>query len=274
MRTRSPRGNPQAPRFVRQAFRGAGFGGLTAIAGLGVLVDVSLAPGDEGKSRARDRWTGGWSRALLSLFGIEVVVLGEPGVPGVGRGRGRVVVANHRSIIDIAILLSLFGGALVSRGDLEGWPLIGPAARSAGTIFVDRGNKKSGARALDAMVERLRAHDTICLFPEGTTFVDDEVRPFKPGACVAAARADVPVTPVALAYPLDSGAAFGGESLPHHLARLAATRSTVVRVGIGAPVEKRTEETVPELSERCRREVARLLAAIRAADPLRPAGPA
>jgi 1-acyl-sn-glycerol-3-phosphate acyltransferase len=251
------------PNVLRQGLRGAGFVALTLACGTGVFVGVTLAPGDVEKSRARDRWSGGWSQALLGLFHIEVVVDGEPGIPGVGRGRGRVIVSNHRSIIDIAILLSLFGGALVSRGDLEGWPIIGPAARSAGTIFVDRGSKKSGARAIDAMVERLRAHDTICLFPEGTTYVDDEVRPFKPGACVAATRADVPVIPVALAYPLDSGAAFGGETFAAHLARLAATRRTRVRVSIGSPLEKEASETVPEFSERCRREVAALLAKVR-----------
>ena len=249
--------------MLRQGLRGAGFAALTVACGTGVFVGVTLASGDVDKSRARDRWSAGWSHALLALFRIEVDVDGDPGPPGVGRGRGRVVVCNHRSIIDIAILLSLFGGALVSRGDLEGWPIIGPAARSAGTIFVDRGNKKSGARAIDAMVERLRAHDTICLFPEGTTYVDDEVRPFKPGACVAATRAEVPVVPVALAYPLDSGAAFGGETFAKHLARLAAAPKTRVRIKVGSPTEKEAHETVPEFSERCRAEVARLLASVR-----------
>ena len=38
--------------------------------------------------------------------------------------------------------------ALLSRGDLERWPIIGRAAKSAGTIFVDRASKKSGARAV------------------------------------------------------------------------------------------------------------------------------
>jgi 1-acyl-sn-glycerol-3-phosphate acyltransferase len=252
-----------ARRALRQAWRGAGFGALTLGCGFGVLAGVTLAPPGLAKSRARDRWTAGWSRALLTLFGVDVVVQGDPGVPGVGRGRGRVVVANHRSIIDIAILLSLFGGALVSRGDLEGWPIVGPAARSAGTIFVDRGDKRSGARALEAMVERLRADDTICLFPEGTTFVDDEVRPFKPGACVAATRAAVPVVPVALAYPPDSGAAFGGESFPQHLGRLAATKRTRVVARVGHPVEKTDGERIEAFSERCRGEVARLLAEVR-----------
>jgi len=115
------------------------------------------------------------------------------------------------------------------------------------------------------MVDRLAAHDTVCLFPEGTTFEDDPIRPFKPGACVAAMRAKVPVIPVALVYPRDSGAAFGGETFMKHLARLAETPSTLLRVEIGAPMEPGEGESVQAFTERCRAEVERLFAVARAA---------
>jgi 1-acyl-sn-glycerol-3-phosphate acyltransferase len=246
------------PRALRQAARGAGFAALTLGAGTGVWAGVTRAHGDAAKMAARNRWTRAWSRELLSLFGVDLVVEGDA-TAGLSPDHGRVIVANHRSIIDIAVLLLLFGGALVSRGDLEGWPLIGPAARAAGTIFVDRGNKKSGAQAIERMIARLSLHDTICLFPEGTTYVDDEVRPFKPGACVAATRARVPVVPVALVYPQGSDAAFGGESFTAHLARLAATGKTTVRVEVGQPKQLGEGESVEAFTERCRAEVARLL---------------
>jgi 1-acyl-sn-glycerol-3-phosphate acyltransferase len=242
---------------LRQAVRGVGFFGLTLGYGTGVYLGVSRAHGDLAKRAARDEWASGWARALLRLFDVEMVVTGDAGQGN--DARGRVVVANHRSIIDIAVLLSIFGGALVSRADLEKWPIVGPAARSAGTIFVDRGSKKSGAQAIQAMVDRLEEHDTVCLFPEGTTYEDDPVRPFKPGACVAAARANVPVIPVAIVYPRDSGAAFGGETFMTHLARLADARATVVHVEIGAPMEPAEGEAVDAFTERCRAEVARLV---------------
>ncbi len=240
----------------RQALRGVGFAGLTLGAGTLVFLDVTRSHG-EGKLIARDRWSGGWSRALLRLFRVSVAVSGDPGPVRAG---GRVVVANHRSIIDIAVLLSLFGGAMLSRSDIERWPVIGAAARSAGTIFVDRSSKRSGVRAVQAMVDRLRAHDTVCLFPEGTTFEDDPVRPFKPGAAVAAVRAGVPVVPVALVYPRGSGAAYGGETFLEHLGRLANAGPTLVRVEVGAPLTPRQNEPVEAFNERCRAEVARLLA--------------
>lgn len=250
--------------LVRKAARAAGFGALTVASGAAVYGAVRLAP-LERKSSARDAVTGAWSRGLLSLFGVDARVSGaSPGPLGVGRGRGRIVIANHRSIIDIALLLSTFGGAVLSRGDLAGWPIVGPAARAAGTVFVDRSSKASGARAIEAMVARLAEDDTISLFPEGTTFEDDEVRPFKPGAFVAAARARVPVVPVGLVYPLDSGAAFGGETFVEHLSRLAGTARTRAYVEVGEPLDLAPDESVDDFRERCRSEVARLVRVARA----------
>ena len=260
---------------LRQAIRAAGFGAMTLGAGTGVFLQFALSRDEANRWKARDFWTRTWSRGLLALFDVHPRPHGDPGVPGVGRGQGRIVAANHRSIIDIAVLLADFGGAMISRADIAGWPVIGYAARSAGTIFVDRGSKQSGAQAIAAMVERLQACDTVCIFPEGTTFEDDAVRPFRAGAFVAAQRAGVPVIPVGLAYPLDSGAAYGGETFLSHLARLAASRRTGVFIEIGAALEADPDEPVEAFAERCRAEVQRLVDAARrreraaAARPLR-----
>jgi 1-acyl-sn-glycerol-3-phosphate acyltransferase len=244
---------------LRQAARAAGFGALSLGAGIGVFLQFALSKDAERRWKARDDWTGAWSRALLRLFDVRVETRGEAGVPGVGRGQGRIVVANHRSIIDIAVLLADFGGAMISRSDIERWPIIGPAARSAGTIFVDRSSKQSGAQAIAAMVERLQGNDTICIFPEGTTFEDDEVRPFRAGAFVAALRAGALVIPVGLAYPLGSGAAYGGETFLAHLARLSSSRGTAVYAEIGGEMRPLPGEEVEAFAARCREEVQRLV---------------
>ena len=248
--------------LLRRLVRGAGFFGLTFGAGTLIIVAVERAKDTRDKVAARDHWSGVWARGLLRLFAVDLVVTGDPG--GNRHGQGRVVVANHRSIIDIAVVLSLFGGAMVSRKDLERWPIIGRAASGAGTIFVDRGSKESGAQAVQAMEASLRQHDTVCIFPEGTTFVDDEVRPFKAGGFVAAMRAGVPVVPVAIVYPSGSGAAFGGETFLRHLARLADTVRTRVFVEIGAPMTPAPDEPVVAFTERVRVEVDRLMATGRA----------
>lgn len=200
----------------------------------GLITADSLAR-EADRERVRDEWTRRWSRALLELFSISRKIEGisHPST------RGRLVVANHRSTIDIGILLETFGGRLVSRADLATWPVIGIAARKSGTIFVDRSSKSSGASVVRAMTTSLERGDTICVFPEGTTFADDEVRSFHPGGFTAAIRAHAEIIPVGIVYDHGSEAAFLDEPFVAHLARLAGAKRSRVRVVIGDPIEAR-----------------------------------
>ena len=236
---------------LRKIVRAGGFAGITA----GMLPPYLLRHALAGPKReeVRDRWVRRWSQALLDLFAVRVEVLGRT-----APRRGRLVVANHRSTIDIAILLSTFGGRMVSRADVAGWPIVGAAARAVGTVFVDRQSATSGATTIRAIRDVLRAGDTVCLFPEGTTFEGDEVRPFHAGAFVAAVRSGAEIVPVGIAYESGSEAAFVGESFLAHLSRMAGGEPTRVTACIGEPF---TVEGVraPELRERAQAEVQRLV---------------
>jgi lyso-ornithine lipid O-acyltransferase len=243
---------------VRTGTRIAGLGAITAGMLPGLLAHEALAvrlAGEESAERVRDRWVGTWSAAMLALFGVQVTRDG----PVPPRGRARLVVSNHRSTADILVLLKTFGGRMVSRADLAGWPLIGVAARSAGTLFVDRTDAASGATALRSMLTHLTAGSSILVFPEGTTFADDEVRPFHGGAFVAAARAGVDVLPVGLAYAKGSGAAFFGETFTAHLARMAAAAPSRVALCVGPLLEGTPGLRAAELRERAHGAVQELV---------------
>jgi 1-acyl-sn-glycerol-3-phosphate acyltransferase len=154
----------------------------------------------------------------------------------------RLIVANHRSPFDIGVLLSLFGGHALSRADLAGWPVLGLAARRAGTIFVDRESEASGASALRTIRRRLSEGATILVFPEGATFEGDEVRPFKPGAFAALRGLDAEIVPVGLVY--DPGVEFVEESFVEHVLRVAARPRTrcVVNIGTSLPAHGRAKD--------------------------------
>lgn len=220
------------PPYLRRARRLSGFVAITtAMVGMYVAHRrVARAP----ESRElRDAWVRRWSAALLRLFALEVETIGS--LPPAPRA-GRLVVANHRSTIDVGLLLGAFGGRMVSRDDLSGWPVVGPAARAVGTVFVDRASSIGGVAAIRTMGRLLRAGETVIVFPEGTTFADDEVRPFLPGAFVAALGAGAEIVPVGIAYGLGSGAAFLDEPFGEHLLRLAGAPPSRVALAIGAPV--------------------------------------
>jgi 1-acyl-sn-glycerol-3-phosphate acyltransferase len=238
----------------RRARRIAGFGALTGAMLPLYLAHEALARKPE-RTRVRERWVGAWCAALLRLFGVRPTVHGE--LPP--RGRGHLVVANHRSTADILLLLRAFGGYMVSRSDLAHWPLVGVAAKAVGTVFVDRSDAVSGANAVRAIRDRLSAGDTVIVFPEGTTFSGDEVRAFRAGAFVASLRSGADVVPVGLAYGRDSGAQFVNESFPAHLARMAAAAPSRVTMCVGKPIRLGEKTRAAAIRDQAQEEVQRLV---------------
>jgi 1-acyl-sn-glycerol-3-phosphate acyltransferase len=243
---------------ARQAARGAGFVALTATMLPGVIAAVAAAR-EERREAVRDAWVRTWSRGLLKIFAIDVVVDGEVPTPTLGSGRGRLIVSNHRSAIDIGVLLATFGGTMVSRADLARWPLVGAAARTVGTVFVDRARAESGAATIRAVQKHLESGKTIAIFPEGTTFDGDLVRPFHGGAFIAAARAEAEILPVGLAYPKASGAAFLDETFPQHLGRLAQADATRMGLAVGIPFVARSGDKARALTDRAHASVTSLV---------------
>jgi 1-acyl-sn-glycerol-3-phosphate acyltransferase len=189
------------------------------------------------------------------MFGVHVLSRG----PAPIHGRGHLVVVNHRSTADILVLLRAFGGHMVSRADLARWPLVGPAARAVGTVFVDRSDALSGAAAVRAIRSRLAQGSTVIVFPEATTFPDDDVRPFHAGAFVAALHSGADVIPVGLSYATGSGAAFVNESFPAHLRRMAAADPSRVAMCTGAPIAIGPKTRAARLRDESRAEVQRLV---------------
>lgn len=249
---------------MRRAARQASRASLLAIAAAGVLpvhaAHARLVPRRE-RPALEERYKRAWCALMLRVFDVRARVLGEPPV---ARG-GLLVVANHRSALDVPLLLWLFGGHMLSRADVSSWPLLGPLARRIGTVFVDRASSASGASAVREVQALLERGRTVTVFPEGTTFEGDEVRPLHRGAFLAAAKAGAAVLPVGLAYERGSEAAFREESFLSHLGRVAAAPPSRVAIAIGAPRPARG--TPREDAEAARGEVAALIARARRRAP-------
>jgi 1-acyl-sn-glycerol-3-phosphate acyltransferase len=250
----------RVPVRVRRVVRAGGFAAITAGMLPLFLARFALTP-EARRTGVRDRWVRRWSDALLSLFAIDADV--APRVSPAPKG-GRLVIANHRSTIDVAVLLRTFGGRMVSRADLSGWPIVGAAASAVGTIFVDRGNATSGAKTIRSIHDALANGDTVCVFPEGTTFAGDLVRTFHAGAFVSALRTSAEIVPVGIAYEHGSGAAFVDEPFLKHLERMAGAGATRVVVRVGEPFGVPTRSRAGDLCARAHAEVQRLVTEARA----------
>lgn len=215
--------------LARRGARALGFGGATA-ALLGAYEIHRRALPQSAHEALLARYRVAWLDLTLRLFGVDLGV--SPAPPPAAR-RARLAVSNHRSALDIAIMLRLFGGNIVSRADLARWPLLGAVARVGGTIFVEREAGMSRVAAARAVRRRLSEGGTVVVFPEGTTYEGDEVRPFHAGLFAALKGLDAEVVPVGLAY--EPGAEFGDESFLEHLASTASRPRTRVVARIGTP---------------------------------------
>jgi lyso-ornithine lipid O-acyltransferase len=243
-------------RGARTAFRTAGFASLTAASLPAFVARMAITP-EHNRRVVRDAWVRDWAERMLRLFDVRSTVLGETPPP-----HGALIVANHRSAIDVGVLLHIFGGRMVSRADLAAWPVLGPAARATGTLFVDRSSRKSGADVIRQIEQALRAGDTVCLFPEGTTFEGDLVRSFHGGAFMAACRAGAPIVPVGLAYQTGSDVAFVGTTFGKHLLTVAGGTGARITVAIGAAVPANASSK--SLARDLRTSVQQLVTAARA----------
>jgi 1-acyl-sn-glycerol-3-phosphate acyltransferase len=245
--------------MLRASLRTAAVGSLSAaILAAFSAENVVREIGEE----RRQAYVRTWARWLLDVLGVHLDVIDDRPQIAADGATPRLVVANHRSTLDILVMLDLFGGELLARKDMETWPLIGPLARRAGTLFVDRESPASGAAAVRRMRQRLRERATLCVFPEGTTFAGDEVRPFHRGAFVAIAREHGQVFPVGLAYRQPE-AIFGDEPAMAHLTRIVHTRRFQVCAAIGAPRRADSLSTTA-LAEQLRADVQALVARARA----------
>jgi len=213
---------------ARSSLRLARFAGVLAETSLRWELEKRRLP-ERALERRKDELRHSVSGRILRTFGVETRVSGHLPPPS----RARLVVANHRAALDIGILLHEVGGAFLSRADLAEWPVVGRLAREADTIFVDRDDQRSGARAIRAMRRQLKAGGSVMIFPEGATFAGDEVRPFKAGAFIAARGLDVEIVPVGLAYP--PGTEYVDVSFGSHVEALARRRRTPVGVALGTP---------------------------------------
>jgi acyl carrier protein len=163
-------------------------------------------------------------RLVARLAGVQMTVNGSEHlrVPG-----GAVVVANHPSWIDGAVLASVLPDSpvFVVGGELAHHFWAGPFLRRLGVEFVQRATHEEGAADTRRMIVAARDGQTLVLFPEGHLSRVPGLRAFRLGAFLTAAEARVPVIPVVLR---------GTRSLlppGHRLPRRGA-----VKVDIGDPV--------------------------------------
>jgi 1-acyl-sn-glycerol-3-phosphate acyltransferase len=135
-----------------------------------------------------------WAQGVLRIMGIGLQVHGRAHAGPV------LLVANHISWLDIVVMLAAQYCRFVAKSELKDWPLVGPLATAAGTMYIERASSRDALRVVHHMAERLQAGDVLAVFPEGTTGDGVHVLPFHANLLQAAIAAQAPAQAVGLCF--------------------------------------------------------------------------
>ena len=162
---------------------------------LGLMVIIAALLGVEDKPGSiYDKVPRWWSSAVLWVTGIKVRVHGVENASG---GEPHIFASNHLSWFDVPALAKVLPRyKFVAKAELFKVPIFGPAMRSVGMIEIQRENRKAAFGAYDVAAERIRAGNSVVVFPEGTRGYAYPLRPFKKGPFVLAIAAGVPIVPI------------------------------------------------------------------------------
>lgn len=130
-----------------------------------------------------------WAGGAMRVFSFHVA-----GMEHRNPDRSQLILANHPTLIDVVLLLSLLPQVdCVIKEAVKRNPFMRASVTTANYI-----SNREPADLLDSCVERLRSGASLLLFPEGTRSVDPQALNFKLGAAEVAIRADVEILPVVI----------------------------------------------------------------------------
>lgn len=135
----------------------------------------------------------GWYYQALIPF-WKLYMEGRAKIPW---NRPVVMVANHRSLIDILALHKLRRPfKWVSKAENFKLPFVGMVLSLNNHVKINRESLRSGAQFLSQAEEEMKKGSSILMFPEGTRSKTKDMRPFKEGAFLLAKKTGSGIIPV------------------------------------------------------------------------------
>jgi 1-acyl-sn-glycerol-3-phosphate acyltransferase len=189
--------------------------------------------------------------AIARAHDLDVTVRGD-----IPRGPA-LIVANHVSYLDPLAILPVCPALPIAKGEVAGWPIVGPIGDALGVTFVRRDDAMARVRVLRRVHRLLSAGVPVLNFPEGTTTAGDRVLPFWRGTFGIAQKLGVPVVPVALAYAdPDMAWCNAATFLPHYL-KTASRKRVEVTLKFLPAMPSRAGELPEDAAARARNAISR-----------------
>jgi 1-acyl-sn-glycerol-3-phosphate acyltransferase len=166
------------------------------IAALGGWLLLCLPPHLLSKALGKSRWPVRFLGGVARICGADVRTLGSL------ESKHALLVANHRSWLDIPVLSGATGCRFISKAELGSHPVMKWLVDQNRTLYVNR----SDVRALPQQAEELRkalsSDQPVALFAEATVATGAKLLPFKPSlfSAVIPPPPGCAINPVAVDY--------------------------------------------------------------------------
>lgn len=154
-----------------------------------------------------------------------------------------LIIANHVSYLDIAILTSIRPLLFITSNEMKNTPFLGQLTQLGGSLYTDRKKFTGIMGEIKNFATFLQDGFNVVLFPEATSTDGKQLRPFKKSLFQVAIEAEKPVLPICIKYLSSQGQAisdknrdnfywYGDMSFLPHFLRLIKTKNTLIEVTI------------------------------------------
>lgn len=220
-----------------------------------------------------------YHRLVCLILGLKIEVRGERSTEA-----PTLYVGNHVSYLDIETLGSNIPASFVAKQEVATWPFFNILAKLQRTVFVER-RTRATRQSRDSLIGRLKAGDSLILFPEGTSSDGTRVLPFRSAlfaaALVTSGGKPLRVQPFTVAYTRLDGIPlgrywrpyftwYGDMELAGHLWNVCKLGECSVVIQFHDPVDITMFGDRKTLSDHCFRVVSRGLQAINRGEPAPP----
>lgn len=205
---------------------------------------------------------------ILRIIGVRLRVTGE-----LATERPLLLVTNHLSYLDVALLGSQHAVRFTPKSEIDGWPVIGWICRLCDAVFIDRRPDKV-VEMKQGIRSALADGAVVCLFPESSTGNGLHMLPFRSSLFSLAEEPvggqALTVQPAAIAYtrirrlPMDSVAWphiawYGDMDLAPHLWALLKLGSIHAELVFLPPVSLEQYGDRKQLALHCRQAIGEAL---------------
>jgi 1-acyl-sn-glycerol-3-phosphate acyltransferase len=179
--------------------------------------------------KTSERMVKQWAKTSLKILSVKIDFYGQlPDEPV-------IIMANHRSYLDVMLILSMHPAAIVGKKELSHWPVIGQATKVARMILVDRSNAKSLMHTMAQIGKEVKNGNSVIVFPEGTTYPGPLTGIFKGGTFAVAVQHRAPILPCAIHLTDVNDAWIGDDPFLFHFFRQMGKRKTTAQMWFGEP---------------------------------------